>query len=371
MVRVARYDYAAQFEGDIDELVVQIRALLLRGEYVPSPEGARFESAFARFVGTRCAVGVGCGTDALILSLRALGIGPGDEVVTQANTFYATAAAIAVAGATPVLVDADDETFLIDQAQVAAAITARTRAVIPVHLYGKPTPMLDLLRLAAEHGLAIVEDAAQAHGAAIGGRQVGSFGIAGCFSFHPSKNLAAASDGGCVTTDDEGLARLLEAHRTHGQLVQHEHVVLGVNSKLDAIQSAILLAKLRRLPDWNERRRGIARCYRDGLADLELRFQREDPDELHAYHLFVVRTAARDALLAHLQRAGVDATVRYPHPIHLQPPFARYGWRRGAFPIAEALADELLCLPIRPDMPLAEAGYVVDSVRAFYGRAAA
>ncbi len=371
VVRVARYNYAAQFEGDVDDIVDRIRSILLRGEYVPSPEGAQFESAFARFVGTRFALGVGCGTDALILSLRALGIGAGDEVVTQANTFYATAAAIAVTGATPVLVDADDETFLIDQGQVAAAITSRTRAVIPVHLYGKPTPMLGLLRLAADHGFAVVEDAAQAHGAVIHGRQVGSFGTAGCFSFHPSKNLAAASDGGCVTTGDARLARLLDAHRTHGQLVQHEHIVLGVNSKLDAIQSAILIAKLRRLPDWNERRRRIARFYRDGLAGLGLRFQREDPGELHAYHLFQVRTAERDALLAHLRRAGVDATVRYPHPVHLQPPFSGYGWRRGMFPVAEALADQLLCLPIRPDMPHAEAEYVVGAVRAFYGRAAA
>ncbi len=370
-VRVARYNYEAQFEGGIDELVATIRAVLLRGEYVPSPEGAQFEAAFARFVGSRFAVGVGCGTDALILSLRALGIGPGDEVVTQANSFYATAAAIAVAGATPVLVDADEESFLIDQAQVRAALTARTRAIIPVHLYGKPTPMLELLRLAAEQGLAVVEDAAQAHGAVIHGRGVGSFGAAGCFSFHPSKNLAAASNGGCVTTDDEGLRRSLDAHRTHGQLVQHEHVVLGVNSKLDAIQSAILLAKLRHLRDWNERRRRIARFYREQLADLELRFQRDDPDELHVYHLFQVRLEARDRLLDHLQHAGVDATVRYPHPIHLQPPFARYGWRRGAYPVAEALADQLLCLPIRPDMSLAEATHVTTAVRAFYGRKAA
>ena len=368
MMRVERYNYAAQFTPEmVDDLTAQFRRLLTRGNYVPSDEGSAFEEAFARFVGTAFGRAVGCGTDALILTLRALGIGPGDEVITQANTFYATVAAIAVVGATPVLVDADEHTFLIDQHALTNAFTPKTRAVIVVHLYGKPTPMLTLLEEARTRGIAVIEDAAQAHGAMIHGRQVGSFGDAGCFSFHASKNLAAAGDGGCVVTDSNALADLIELHRTHGQRIQHEHVVMGVNSKLDAIQSAILTAKLPLLLGWNARRRAIAGFYRESLAEHGVTFQREDPLELHAYHLFVLRTPQRDRLLEHLRARGIDAVVRYPHAIHEQPPFAAYGWRSGQFPVAEALARELLCLPLRPDMSAEEQHYVVDAVRAFEG----
>ena len=208
MMRVNRYNYPAQFERGVDGVIERIRTILLRGDYVPSDEGRDFEEAFARFVGVAHARTVGCGTDALILTMRALGVGPGDEVITQANTFYATAAAIVAVGATPVLVDADDETFLIDESQAVQRITGRTRAIIVVHLYGKPTPMLHLLEAATKRGIVIIEDAAQAHGAMIHGKQVGSFGVAGCFSFHPSKNLAAAGDGGCVVTENLALAEV-------------------------------------------------------------------------------------------------------------------------------------------------------------------
>lgn len=365
-MKVARYHYAAQFNAaSFDSLVARIADILRRGDYVPSPEGRAFEEAFAAFVGTRFARGVGCGTDALVLTLRALGIGPGDEVITQANTFYATAAAIVLAGATPVLVDADEESFLIDEAQVRAAIGPATRAIIPVHLYGKPTPMLGLQRLAERHGLALVEDAAQAHGAMIHGRPVGSFGIAGCFSFHPSKNLAAASDGGAVVTNDARLAELIDAHRTHGQLVQHEHVVLGTNSKLDAIQSLILLDKLPHLHAWNAMRASAAAAYRAALDGTGLRYQRSDAGEVHANHLFPVRSRSRDELMRHLQHCGVDAVVRYPYPIHLQPPFSRFHLRAGSFPVSEALARELLCLPMRPDLSPDEIAHVADAVHAF------
>ncbi len=369
MHHVKRYNYAAQFDGTIDDLLAKFRNILLRGDYVPSPESRAFEDAFAKFVGVAHARTVGCGTDALIASLRALGIGDGDEVITQANTFYATVAAIVTTGATPVLVDADEETFLLDGDAVAAAITPRTRAIVPVHLYGKPTPMEPLLALAQRHGIAIVEDAAQAHGAQIAGRAVGSFGAAGCFSFHPSKNLAAASNGGCVVTNDEDVARFVDAYRTHGQLVQHEHIVLGLNTKLDAFQSLILSAKLPKLREWNARRREVARRYRASLGDLPVSFQREDPGETHVYHLFQMRTPERDELLHRLNADGVEATVRYPYPIHLQPPFARFGWREGTFPVAEALGRELLALPIRPDMTDAEVDYVVERVRTFHGAA--
>lgn len=366
-MRVPRYNYAAQFDADIEAICARVRSILLRGDYDQSPENAAFEEAFALFNGTRYARTVGCGTDALVLTLRALRIGAGDEVIVQANTFYATAAAIALAGATPVLADADDETYLIDMQSVRAALSPRTRAVIPVHLYGKPTPMQELSELSARHGFFIIEDAAQAHGAKIHGRNVGTFGIAGCFSFHASKNLSAAGDGGCVITDSLDLAQAIRAHRTHGQLVQHEHLVLGTNSKLDAIQATILHSKLSKLPQWNRLRREKARRYHDLLRDLPLGFQREDSLEEHVYHLFTIRTRERDSLLAHLRDQGIDAVVRYPCPIHLQPAFAAYDWRRGQFPVAEQLAEQLLCLPIRPDISDAEQEYVAAHVRSYFG----
>ena len=370
-MKVPRYDYAAQFAGTLDGLVDDIRALLTRGDYILNDDVKAFEEMFAAFVGTAWARGVGCGTDALHLALRALGIGEGDEVITQANTFHATVAAIALAGATPVLVDANPESFLIDQDQIEAAITGKTRAIVPVHLYGKPTPMERLLEIARTHGLYVIEDAAQAHGATIDGKQVGSFGTAGCFSFHPSKNLAAAGDGGCVVTGSAQLAGLLEAYRMLGQRAQNEHIVLGMNSKLDAMQALVLRVKLGKLLEWNASRREVAAYYRSALRELPVQFQREDEGELHAYHLFQMRTSRRDDLLAYLREAGIDAVVRYPHPIHRQSPFARYGWREGDFPVAEMLAGELLCLPIRPAMPFAELEYVAQQVRKFYARVAA
>jgi dTDP-4-amino-4,6-dideoxygalactose transaminase len=365
---IRRYDYAAQFGGDLDGVVERIRSILTRGEYDRSEEARVFERAFASYNEIEYARSVGCGTDALTFSLRALGIGPGDEVITQANTFYATVAAIVVAGATPVLVDVDENSFLMRPAEVEAAITPRTRALIPVHLYGKPAPMQALMEIANRHGVAVIEDAAQAHGARTNGKRVGTFGEAGCFSFHPSKNLAAAGDAGCVITASRELAVSIEAYRTHGQLVTHEHICLGLNSKMDALQATVLLSKLPKLDAWNRRRRDLAREYRKRLDGLELGFQREDPGEEHVYHLFQVRTRQRDDLLEYLQCKDIDAVVRYPNPIHLQPVFQKFGWRRGEFPVSERLGGELLCLPLRPDMSESEQDEVAQAVRDFYAR---
>ena len=365
-MNVPRYDYAAQFGEDLDDVTERIRAILARGEYDCGPEAQAFENAFAAFLGIAHARAVGCGTDALTLTLEALDIGPGDEVITQANTFYATVASIVLAGATPVLVDVDEETFLIDPAAVEAAVTTRTRAIMPVHLYGKPSPMSELIAIATRYSLAIVEDAAQAHGARYRGRRVGTFGVAGCFSFHPSKNLAAAGDAGCVVTESAALALRIEAFRRHGQAVLHQHDCLGINSKMDALQAVVLASKLPKLDRWNAQRRAIAHRYRSALSDLQVSFQREDPEDEHVYHLFQVRTPQRDDLLECLRQAGVDAIVRYPLPAHLQPAFARFSWRPGQFPRSERLARELLCLPVRPDLTLEEQTYVVDLVREFY-----
>jgi dTDP-4-amino-4,6-dideoxygalactose transaminase len=366
-MQVARYDYAAQFGDDIGALLTDIGRMLVGGRYVLTDEVREFEHAFGAYLGASYVSGVGSGTDALILALLALGIRAGDEVITQANTFYATAAAIRLVGAVPVLVDARVDSYLIDDEQACAAVTSRTRAVIPVHLYGKPTPLEALQRIAAARGFEIVEDAAQAHGARIHGRAAGTLGTIGCFSFHPSKNLAAAGDGGAVVTNSEPLAGDVRRRRELGQEGQGNHVLLGINSKLDAVQARILNWKMPRLEGWNSSRRRIAAAYRERLCGLPLTFQATSPDEEHAYHLFQIRTPVRNSLMTFLRHAGIDVVVRYPCPIHLQPAFADCGWRLGQFPVAEALASELLCLPIHPTMSIDEIDHVCDQIRRFFG----
>ena len=364
-MKVPRYDYRSHFDR-FDDFMVELSTMIAAGHYVLSEEVTEFERAFAEYLGCSCVVGVNTGTDALLSSLLALDLQPHDEVMTQANTFNATVAAICLAGLKPVLIDADEDSFLINADHALAGIGARTRVLLPVHLYGKPTPMGALLRECEKRGLDLVEDAAQAHGARIGGRRVGTFGVLGCFSFHPSKNLAAAGDGGAVATNRADLQRRLATLRTLGQAAQNDHVHLGYNTKLDAIQAKILSWKLPALDRWNGERRNIARAYREQLLDLPLTFQSWDEDEEHVFHLFVIRTAQRNRLLEYLRSKGIDAVVRYPVPIHLQRAFSNCGWRAGQFPVAEALAHELLCLPIRPNLTLIEVEYVADCIRAFF-----
>jgi dTDP-4-amino-4,6-dideoxygalactose transaminase len=363
--RVSRYDYSQQFQ-DIDGLLTEIRHLLLAGNYVLGPEVNQFEAEFARYCDCTFCKGVNCGTDALVVAMLALGIGRGDEVIVPANTFHATVAAVELTGATPVLVDANDRSYLLEERQLSGLISDRTKAIIPVHLFGKPVPMESLLELAEHKGLLVIEDAAQAHGASIQGKRVGSFGIAGCFSFHPSKNLAAAGDAGAIVTRDEEFAAHLDLYRALGQKRQNEHVVVGMNSKLDTLQAQILLSKLKYLDDWNRSRAEIAGWYRSELKELPVSFQALGPDEVHVYHLLQMRTAHRDRLLEFLRDRGIDAVIRYPTPIHLQPAFQRHGWKSGQFPVAESLSKELLCLPLRPAMPEEEVLFVIESVRAFF-----
>jgi dTDP-4-amino-4,6-dideoxygalactose transaminase len=363
---VSRYNYPAQFGEDLQPLLDHFARLLINGPYVLTEGVAQFETEFAAYLGATHARGVNTGTDALVIALLASGIRRGDEVITQANTFNATVTAICLSGARPVLVDADEDSFLIDESQVEAALTSKTRVLMPVHLYGKPTPLEGLLRMAVKRGLELIEDAAQAHGARIHGRCVGTLGSLGCFSFHPSKNLAAAGDAGAVVTSSQRLDERVCRLRELGQHGQNNHVAIGLNSKIDAIQALVLSWKLPKLEEWNEQRRIVARWYRERLGHLPLRFQSSAPDEEHVYHLFQVRTDRRDQLLAYLRSGGIDAVVRYRTPIHLQPAFADYGWRSGQFPIAERLANELLCLPLRPDMAVGEVDYVADKVAGFF-----
>jgi dTDP-4-amino-4,6-dideoxygalactose transaminase len=366
-MEVSRYNYAAQF-GDVATLCDQLRALILAGKYILSKELQEFERDFGRFLGVPFVRGVNSGTDALVLALRSLGISHGDEVITQANTFYATVASICLVGAKPVLVDVDPTTFSMDYSQIEASLTPRTKAIIPVHLYGKPAPLTHIIPIAERWRLFLVEDAAQAHGAMIGNKRVGTFGTIGCFSFHPSKNLAAAGDAGAVVTSSPALDHQLRVLRELGQERQNQHIAIGLNSKLDSLQALILSQKLPRLDQWNEQRRHVALQYRHKLTGLPIAFQAESDDETHVYHLFQIRVngGIRDSLLQRLCAAGIDAVVRYPCPIHLQEAFRDQKWTVGQFPVAERLAQELLALPIRPDLSEESIDYVCRIVRQFY-----
>lgn len=361
-------DLPLQIQALRPELDAAIAEVLRHGQFILGPEVASFETAWAKFCGTRHAVGVGSGTDALQLILRALGIGPGDEVITVANTFIATAAAISLVGAEPVLVDCELDTYLIDPAAVAAAITPRTRAIIPVHLYGQPANMDALRSLAERHGLALIEDAAQAHGATLSdGRPCGSLGAAAGFSFYPGKNLGAFGDAGAVTTSDDTLAHKLRLLRNWGSVVKYHHEMQGYNSRLDTIQAAVLQVKLRRLAEWNERRRIVAGWYREALADCTaIVLPQVAPwTGRHTYHLFVVRILQhdRDAVTRALSVGGVQSIVHYPRPIHLQKAYSELGYAAGAFPQAEAAARSILSLPIFPEMTKSQVACVIDALR--------
>lgn len=350
------------------EIDAALRRVLAHGEFILGRELVQFEAEWAKFCGARHAVGVGSGTEALHLILRALGIGAGDEVITVANTFIATAEAISSAGATPVLVDCELGNYLIDVTAVAAAVTPRTRAIIPVHLYGQPANMDGLTALARRHGLALIEDAAQAHGATLAdGRTCGALGAGAAFSFYPGKNLGAFGDGGAVTTGDDAVAARLRQLRNLGATVKYHHDIKGYNSRLDTLQAAILSVKLRHLAAWNDARRTAAGWYRDALGDcpgVELPALAAWTGR-HAYHLFVIRLKdhGRDAVVSQLAARGVQSGVHYPVPIHLQKAYAELGLSAGAFPAAEEAARTVLSLPMFPEITRDQVSRVAGILR--------
>ncbi|HWJ43628.1 MAG TPA: DegT/DnrJ/EryC1/StrS family aminotransferase [Solirubrobacterales bacterium] len=353
------------------ELMETVERIAGRSAFTLGPELESFEAAFAEFCGTGYAAGVGSGTAALEIALRALGIGPGDEVIVPTYSFIATAEAVSTVGATPVIVDVDPETALITAEIVEAALTPRTRCVIPVHLFGRPVEMVPLLALCRARGIAVVEDACQAHGALYKGRPVGSFGDAGCFSFYPTKNLGGWGDGGALVTNDPDLDRKVRLLRSHGEAVRHTHELATGTHRLDTLQAAILEVKLRHLPDWNQRRRDAAEALRAGLAGTAVvppAPAAADGD--HVYHLFVVRSAERDALRDHLDARGVASAVHYPTPIHLQPAYAERGLRPGSLQVAERLARENCSLPIFPAITDEQIAEIVAAVQGFEAAAA-
>jgi len=331
------------------ELLEVVERVAGDAAFTLGPEVEAFEADFARACGTAHAIGVSSGTMALELALRALGIGPGDEVIVPTYSFIATAEAVTTTGAEPRLVDVDPETALISLEAVEAAITPRTRCVIPVHLFGRPVDMDPLMALCRSRGLAVIEDACQAHGALYKGRPVGSIGDAGCFSFYPTKNLGGWGDGGALTTDDQGIADSVTLLRSHGEAVRHRHEVATGTHRLDALQAAILQVKLRHLADWNERRRAAAVKLRAELATTDLVLPPDAAAESdHVYHLFVVHTPERDALREHLDANGIASAIHYPTPIHLQPAYSGLGLGKGSLPVAEGLASQACSLPIFP-----------------------
>jgi dTDP-3-amino-3,4,6-trideoxy-alpha-D-glucose transaminase len=341
-----------------------IRRVVERGWFVLGPEVEAFEREFAAAGGAAHAVGVGTGTDAIALALRALGIGPGDEVVTTPLSAAYSALAIMMAGARPVFADIDERRLTIDPSAIEAAITPRTAAIVPVHLYGQPADMAAIVRVADRHGLAIVEDCCQAHLATCGGQPVGTFGAAAAFSFYPTKNLGALGDGGAVLTGDAGLAARVARLRNGGQSTRYRHEEPGVNSRLDEIQAAILRERLSRLPGWTAARRVLAAAYRDALAGAPAVVP-EEMDAGHVYHLFPVRSEARLRLQEHLARAGVETLVHYPVPLPRQPALA--GERPDPCPIADRVCEQLVSLPLFPSLPVAAVRRVGLLVRALAG----
>lgn len=349
-----------------EELKAAFARVLDSGWFILGQESTAFESEYAQWCGARECVGVGNGLDALVLALRALDIGPGDEVVVPSNTFIATWLAVSYVGATPVPVEPDERTYNLDPSRLEAAITPRTRAVMPVHLYGQPADLDPILEIARRRGLKVVEDSAQAHGARYKGRRIGAHGDVVTWSFYPGKNLGALGDGGAVTTDDPVIAEKIRVLRNYGSRVKYHNDVLGTNSRLDELQCALLRAKLPALQAANEHRDVLARRYLAGLSGLEAHglVLPVVPDFAQpVWHLFVVRHARRDELAQHLADAGIGTNIHYPVAPHLQPAYAPLGIPKGSLPIAERLQGEVLSLPIGPTQTIAQTDEVIDAVR--------
>lgn len=352
----------AQYQTIQDEIDAAVLAVLRSGRFILGPNVDAFEREAAAYLGVKHAIGVASGTDALVIALRALGIGPGDEVIVPAYSFFATAGAVLSVGARPVFVDIQPRTYLIDVAQIEAVLTPRAKAILPVHLYGQPADMDEILSLAQKHHLAVIEDNAQAFGAEYKGRKTGALGTIGCFSFFPSKNLGAYGDGGMVTTDDDRLAERMRMLRMHGWKKKYFPEMLGYNSRLDELQAAILRVKLPHVDEWNARRYAHAQTYTRLLSDLGPVPPMEAPHRTHVYHLYVAAFERRDEVQRRLKEAGIAAEVYYPQPLHLAEPCRALGYAPGRFPVAEQASRETLALPLYPEMDAGQIQRVSDCI---------
>lgn len=367
LAAVPMVDLKAQYARIRAEVDAAVLGVLASTQFIKGEECVRFEEEFAAFCGVSHAVGVANGTDALTVALRAYGIGPGDEVVTVANTFIATGEAILLNGARPVFIDVDPATYTMDPQRLEEAITPRTKLVLPVHLYGHPADMDAILEIAARHGLPVLEDAAQAHGAEVRGKRAGALGHAGSFSFYPGKNLGAYGDAGALVTNDAAFADKLRRIANHGGGTnKYDNVMVGTNSRLDTLQAAVLRIKLRQLELWNAERRERAAAYSEALRDLPgVVLPGERSGARSAWHLYTIRVPERDRLQAHLTAQKIATAVHYPRPIHLQPAMAAAGGKPGDLPVSEQLSREVICLPLYPELPMATLERIAAEVRAF------
>jgi dTDP-4-amino-4,6-dideoxygalactose transaminase len=363
-MKIPFIDLQAHHQPLREEIHRALDEVMDAGTFAGGPFVEAFEKDFAACCGTRYAVGVGTGTDALWLALVASGVGPGDEVITVPMSFFATAEAISFAGARPVFVDIDPETYTMDPAALEKAVNRRTKAILPVHLFGRTAEMEPILTIARKYGLTVIEDAAQAHGAEYQGARAGSLGHAGCFSFYPGKNLGAIGEGGAVVTDDDSLAEKIRTLRDHGQTRKYHHAVVGWNSRMDGIQAAVLRIKLRQLDAWNRKRRDHARHYAELLgfsADIVLP-KASAAESDHVHHIFAIQVARRDGLASAFREQGIGYGIHYPVPIHLQPAYADLGHGRGSFPVSENCASRFISLPMFPELNGEQIGRVAHAV---------
>jgi dTDP-4-amino-4,6-dideoxygalactose transaminase len=362
-IQVPFVDLKAQYTAIKPEIDAAIQRVLDSTGFILGDEVSHFEKSLATTVGAKDVVGVSSGTGALLLALLAVGVQPGDEVITTGHTFIATAEAVSRIGARPVFVDIDPRTYNLDPNQVESAITERTRVILAVHLYGQPAALNPLRDIATRHGLWLIEDAAQAIGAEYEGERCGSIGDLACFSFYPSKNLGAYGDAGAVTGNDETLLARVRKLRDHGRISKYEHDELGFGQRIDAIQAAILGAKLPHLESWTEARRSHAHLYNELLSGAEVETPFESENVRHVYHLYVIRTARRDAMLQHLRVRGIDAGIHYPIPVHRQPVYLKLGYGDVSLPIAEKAAGEILSLPMYPELRSEQIKFVAQAVK--------
>ena len=365
-IRIPAEDLRRQYRHIQDEVRAAIDAVLPTGKYTLGPFLEAFEGEFGRYCGTRYCVGISNGTEALHLALAACGVGPGDEVITVANTYVATAFAISYVGARPVFVDIDPVSYNLDVALLERAITPRTKAVIPVHLYGQPVDMDPLREIAQKHHLWVIEDAAHSHGAMYKGRRTGSLGDIGCFSFYPSKNLGAYGDGGAITLGNETLHDRIRTLRYMGQHVKHTHEIVGFQQRLDPLQAAILSVKLRHLDEWNRLRQRWASLYDRLLVGLPVVTPGVSSSGTHVYYMYTIRTPRRDALMEYLAGQGIGSQVIYGTPVPMQPAYRSLGYRDSDIPVAAQYAKEYLCLPMFPELTDGQVGEVCEVVRGFY-----
>lgn len=361
-------DLTAQYHSIKKEMDAAVLATLESGHFILGPQVTKFEESVAAYLGVKHAIGLASGTDALVIALRALNIGDGDEVIIPAYTFFATAGSVMSVGAQPVVVDIDPQSYQMDANRIEAAVTPKTKAIIPVHLYGHPSDMNPILEIARKHDLKIIEDNAQGYGAEYLGRKTGAMGDVGCLSFFPTKNLGAYGDGGMAVTNDDALAGQMRMLRAHGWKKKYYSEMVGYNSRLDALQAAILQAKFPHVDAWNEKRRELSKRYNEHLAPLGIVTPVEREWAKHVYHLYIIRHEKRNALQAFLKEKGIASEVYYPIPPHLADPCRKFGYKEGDFPHAEKAARETLALPLYPELTLAQQDEVIAAVKEFVSK---